>query len=207
VVSSTPFQILPFTGVSIDTTFMIKTKENCNLSNGSIAGISVSGGTPTYTYLWNNNSSYNTLNLNNIPSGNYILQVTDQAGCIASLNLVLGENPGSTINDVNLQIVQPSCLALGSISGLQANGNGSYVYNWSPNNANTIDLNNLSAGSYSLNVTDGLGCTVSYGPIVLNQPVGPNADFSVNPADPDVNQLVNFTNTSTGKHCLTRMGN
>ncbi len=62
-------------------------KPTCNSTNGSIL-ISVSGGTPSYTYQWQPSVSNDSI-ANNISEGNYTVQVTDQAGCTASLSINL----------------------------------------------------------------------------------------------------------------------
>lgn len=64
----------------------IVTPSNCGVSDGSIAGYTVSG-TGTLTYTWTNaalttvSTSTTTSVLNNQPAGTYTLTVTDAAGC------------------------------------------------------------------------------------------------------------------------------
>ena len=57
----------------------------------------------------------------------------------------------------------------GSIDINVTGGIGNYIYNWS-NGQTTEDLTNLSAGSYAISVSDSLGCTSNYGPIILTNP-------------------------------------
>ncbi len=60
---------------------------NCNESDGSITGITVSGGTPPYTYSWENANNIvvgTNINLNNVPTGTYSLTVFDANGCITN---------------------------------------------------------------------------------------------------------------------------
>ena len=73
--------------------------------------------------------------------------------------------PGSVISSV--AVVQPSCngLADGSITPTVVAGNGPYTYVWT-NGATTAQLNNVGAGSYTIQITDALGCYEVYTVIV-----------------------------------------
>lgn len=60
----------------------------CGLTNGGISGITVTGGTPAYTYNWVNTATGSTVgtspNLTGVGAGNYSLTVTDVNGCSAT---------------------------------------------------------------------------------------------------------------------------
>ncbi|MFN5981991.1 MAG: gliding motility-associated C-terminal domain-containing protein [Fluviicola sp.] len=57
---------------------------------------------------------------------------------------------------------------------------------------------NVAGGDYELTVTDNNGCEVQSGMIsIISNPL-PNADFSINPSVVLPNDLVTFTNNSTG---------
>ncbi len=183
----------------IDATNVSVSSAHCGQSDASISGISVSGGTPAYTYEWNGNSSLNTIDLSNIPSGSYELTVTDAAGCSDTETINVSEVSGPQIDDNALEILQPTCTAGGSITGLQFTGEAPFDFVWSGDTLFTSDISNLVPGSYSLTVTDAFGCIEQYGPIVLNEPTGPVANFTWTPEFPDVDENVIFDNTSTGQ--------
>ncbi|MGP8217580.1 MAG: T9SS type A sorting domain-containing protein [Bacteroidia bacterium] len=46
--------------------------------------ISVTGGTGSYTYLWSNESSSTTQNIDSVATGTYNVQVTDAVGCVGT---------------------------------------------------------------------------------------------------------------------------
>ncbi len=195
---SSVYTINPLNGVVIDLVNLSVVKDTCGKGVGSINGITVTGGTPGYTYSWNNSPALNTLDLTNLAVGGYNLVVTDANGCSSTTSILVNEVAASTIDDVNLVVTQPTCSTFGAINGLVANGNGGYVYLWTPTNASSLNISNLNPGSYQLQMTDAFGCVTQYGPIDLISPSGPTAAFNFAPAQPGVNELVNFTNASSG---------
>ncbi len=54
----------------------------CGASNGGVTGITVTGGTPGYTYQWSNGSTNDSLI--NVAAGTYTVVVTDANGCVAN---------------------------------------------------------------------------------------------------------------------------
>ena len=187
----------------IDTTNMVITTAHCSQTDGTVSGITVSGGTPNYTYSWNTSPVAATLNLGGAPGGSYTLTVIDSQGCSDNETIVIGNAPAALVSDINLQVVQPICLIPGSINGLQVTGNGPFTYSWTSTAQAVINPTGLQSGSYELTVTDAFGCTTQYGPVVLDQPIGPTADFSWTPSSPNIGQTVDFTDNSTGTNIIT----
>ncbi|MDX2001727.1 MAG: M43 family zinc metalloprotease [Chitinophagales bacterium] len=127
----------------------------CGRNNGS-AAVAVSGGTAPYSYFWSAGSIASSVN--NLIAGNFGVTVTDANGCQASALVTVpssGTNPS-----INLNVTDASCSgsANGSISASISSGQSPYVYLWS-NNASASLVQNLTAGSYSLTVTDANGCS------------------------------------------------
>lgn len=187
----------------IDTANMVITTAHCGQADGTVTGITVSGGTPSYSYSWNTTPASATLNLSGAQGGTYTLTVTDSQGCSDNETIAIGNAAAAQISDVNLQVVQPTCLIPGSINGLQASGNGPFTYSWTSTAQAVLNPSALPSGSYDLTVTDAFGCTTQYGPVVLDEPVGPIADFSWTPSSPNIGQTVDFTDNSTGTNIIT----
>lgn len=61
---------------------------------GSIT-TSVSGGTPTYTYLWS--SGETSANISGLANGTYTLTVTDSNGCTKSSSAIISDGNGPTV--------------------------------------------------------------------------------------------------------------
>jgi len=138
----------------------------CGQLNGS-ATINASGGSGAYTYLWSNGGTSSTIN--NISSGGYVVTVTDGNGCTTSTTVNVGSIGGPTLAIANSTNV--SCFG-GTNGSAQVNvssGVGPFTYTWLPSGGNNTFANNLSAGSYSVNVTDNNGCTSSTS-VIITQP-------------------------------------
>lgn len=148
--------------VSVNATQMTGVGNNDGAINSS-----TSGGTGSYNYLWSNGAS--TQNISNLAPGIYTLTVSDANGCTKTAS--------ATINEVSCNIsvnlnISTTILCNGGQTGAinsQVTGNsGTVTYNWS-NGATTNNINNVSAGNYTLTVTDNLNCTAS-ATISLTQP-------------------------------------
>ena len=142
---------------------------SCNGSPDGSVSISVEGGTEPYTYLWNDGTSQNTSTASNLVSGTYVVTVTDANDCI----LIDTANVTPT-TEVILALAQTdiSCHAGldGSIQITAQGGTGSYSYAWSEAGLpNTANPENLSAGSYTVTVTDTNGCMAEIS-TVLSEP-------------------------------------
>lgn len=123
-------------------------------SDGQIE-ITTTGGTPGYTFSWNNGLSDNAL-ANNLLAGNYSVTVLDQNDCFVELNVEL-ENPEPIVIETQQQDVTCFDGNNGSITVSNMGVIGTPVYNWS-NSATSQNLFNLVAGQYCLTVTDENNC-------------------------------------------------
>ena len=129
-------------------------------ATGEITTIT-NGGRSPYSYNWTGPNSYfaSTSSINNASAGTYIVSVTDSSGCSKSDTGMVGEPSPWTISQ---QITNIKCAGY-SIGAIDLNVGGNtppYVYSWSTG-AKTQDLSGLSAGVYTVNITDSNACTVS----------------------------------------------
>lgn len=143
------------------------TPADCGLSNGA-ASITVSGGTGTYTYSWSP-SGGNTASASGLAAGPYLVTVTDQNGCQDTVNVIITTTGGPTINVVTQNNVSCNGGNNGSITVSASGTTPPYTYSWSPTGGNTATASNLSAGNYTVTVTDSIGC-VSFQTFTITQP-------------------------------------
>ena len=123
-------------------------------ANGSI-DIEISGGSGDLDVTWSNGTT--TEDQENINGGTYTVTVTDnETGCTKSESISLTQP--LAINIRQLSKVDVNCNGLGSITLQAENGTAPYTYEWS-NGETTSSLTDLTAGYYSVTVTDAQGCS------------------------------------------------
>lgn len=134
--------------------------------------IDVQGGTPPYTYLWNNGST--SQRLYNLSAGNYFVTVTDDNGCTISNNIQLLQPEQLQINSIQATVKANnhhiSCTgrADGEIEISLSGGVSPYRYNWS-NGSIEQNITNAAAGQNSVVVTDANGATAQAS-VTLTEP-------------------------------------
>ena len=129
----------------------------CGNANGSIT-LNVAGANPPVTYTWSNGG--NGPVLNNLSAGSYTCLIQDNSGCLLNPTIIVPDAGGLPSISVN-SIVSAQCLASdGGVDIGVAGGTSPYIFGWS-NGSSTQDLSNVSAGSFSVTVTDNNGCTVN----------------------------------------------
>ena len=191
-----PYNIIDHIGPQIDTSLIAITPISCFDLAGSINGITVLG---NYNSIIWSNPSLNTLNPSGLSGGNLTLIVSDSLGCQDSVSLIVNDYPQPSIDTSNIIVVQPNCNQSGSISGIVLNGGTTPVnFMWNGTSQNTLNIQNLSSGTYDLIITDSIGCKDSILNIIINPPPTLQADFTYSPQNPQIDQIIYFTNTSTG---------
>ena len=133
--------------------------------NGSIE-IAVEGGESPYTIVWSNQEL--TTNNVGLSAGDYSVIVTDNNGCIDSLNFTLvSEIPLSAEYNISNNSCFGDCF--GSIVVNVWGGIEPYVYLWS--DGTSLDsINQLCNGSYELEITDASGASIQSGIISITSP-------------------------------------
>jgi hypothetical protein len=128
------------------------------LSDGAASG-SFSGGTPPYTYSWNTTPLQTTQAITGIPAGVYGFTVNDANGCSNIASVVVRQ---PTALSGTLNPTQPLCHG-GNDGSLTANISGGiapYAYLWTGGQT-SASIYQLTAGSYSLTITDANACTIT----------------------------------------------
>lgn len=183
---------LVFSDSIIETAAMVLTanvqSSICYAANTGSIQLTVLGGTSPYSFNWSNADS--TALIRNLSEGTYTVTVTDANGCLLvdTFEILILQNR------LTLQLFSPLYIngfnvsafgaADASINAIVSGGQTNYSYTWS-NASNVEDLIAVTAGTYSLTVTDANGCSIT-ATTVLTQPVlglpempegiSPNAD-------------------------------
>jgi hypothetical protein len=142
------------------------TPATCNQSNGGIS-VTISGGTPPYTYLWSPAVSTSST-ASNLSAGTYTVTVND-ANNLCSASTIIA------ITNSNAPVISLSSTGAcntgnnGTATVMVTGGTPPYSYAWSTNPAQSgVTASNLSAGGYTVTVTDAQGCMVTGSTVVAN---------------------------------------
>ncbi|HNQ61570.1 MAG TPA: T9SS type A sorting domain-containing protein [Bacteroidia bacterium] len=146
---------IPLSGIvpnlaGISATITGSTDATCETSDDGTASVMASGGTMPYTYLWPNGDT--TASVNNLAPGTYVVQVEDYHGCRAYASVTIGFTNPSPVIDLGPDTV----MCIGSTLVLDA-GAGFSSYLWSDNSTSQT-LAVTTAGTYSVLVTNSMGC-------------------------------------------------
>lgn len=130
---------------------------SCNGGNNGSLEATATGGNSNYQYVWNNGVTNSSIS--QLGAGTYALTATDVKGCSATASATVTEPAILSITETVSNI---SCKggSNGSIQTISSGGSGTYSYLWN-NGASTPAISGLSAGSFSVTVTDGNGCSTS----------------------------------------------
>jgi hypothetical protein len=133
------------------------TASSCTSPTGS-ATLTISGGATPYSVLWNTFPAQTGITASNLLAGTYSFKVTDANGCIRTGSAVIP--PVSVIN-ASISSVNPTCTqSNGSVSVSASGGATPYTYLWN-NSAVTSGISGLATGTYTVAVTDNLGCSIT----------------------------------------------
>jgi len=153
--ASKTISIQPYTCES----FVVSLNKN-NASCGADGSITsnITGGTLPYTYLSSN--GVNTSSITGLSGGIYSVEIQDSIGCIHTETLEIFE-PSNPLS-INAQSNPVSAVNAsdGNATVAVEGGTPPYSYTWSQSGNGAI-LNNLSAGNYSVTVTDAANCSAN----------------------------------------------
>lgn len=146
--------------------------------NGEASGgieFFIDSGTPPFSYSWeelngtfsgagNINALGEIINIDNIPTGTYVITIDDGFGNFNVIVSTITEPPvlsldfaPSDYNGVNVSCADGSD---GELSALASGGVSPYAYSWDSGQQSEM-IDELSPGMYTVTVTDEVGCTLA----------------------------------------------
>ena len=136
----------------------------------SIAAQSLSG---SFSYRWSTGATGAIVR--NLPAGAYTVTVSHSSGCSSTRQIQLTQ-PDELRVSVTGQGALCAGTATGSASAIVAGGRSPYIYAWS-NGSQGASVANLSAGSYTVTVSDQNGCSITSS-VVINDGQTPDIGVS-----------------------------
>lgn len=129
------------------------TNATCAATNGSATASVTSGGRAPFTYKWNNNAT--TASITGIGAGTYTVTVTDANGCVNTASTVVNAAGNLTVNVTG---TNAACGIANGTATATPTGTAPFTYKWNTG-ATTSSITLLGAGTYTVTVMDGSGCT------------------------------------------------
>lgn len=151
---------------------------NCNNTSVVLNGSGSSQG-PNFTYNWTGpgiQSGGNTPNPTVNVAGTYVILVTNtNNGCTSTDTALVTQTPALNASISASQNVACNGGNTGSATAAASGGTGPYTYAWS-NNANTPQITNIAAGTYTVSITDADNCSDTASVVITQPPaLSPNA--------------------------------
>jgi len=117
------------------------------------------GGTPVYTYSWSTTPTQSAQSATTLMAGTYSVDITDFNGCMITDEVYINEPP---CNDFLLAVNTGDLLCNGDSDGTAnlyiTGGQSPFNIAWSNGDNDVMSIGGLSAGNYSVDVTDFNGC-------------------------------------------------
>lgn len=132
----------------------------CKGANSGSADLTVTGGTPPYSYLWNPNGA-TTEDIKDLSASTYMVFVTDSNECLAAGKVTLSQPADFLTITPNITPVRCQGENNGDITLSVSGGSSPYSYVWNQNSTATDKLIGLNSGLYSVAVTDGNNCRIT----------------------------------------------
>lgn len=172
-----PFLFIFFTLVSIkqvrgtplSVTITAQTNVSCYGGSNGSATATATGGTSPYTYAWSTNPKQFTATATGLSAGTYTVGVADALFNTATVSVTITQP--TQLNSKAIPILNINCNggSNGVISSVASGGVSPYTYVWSPLVAKGDTATGVSAGCYTMTLTDNNGCTAT-STVCITQP-------------------------------------
>ena len=165
--SSEPYTIHKDAVMSVNSGASVSITSSTNVScNGGTDGVitaTVTGGAPNYNYSWSNgasttNTSSTTNTISSLSAGTYTVTVTDNEGTTDNTSITITEPTALIASAVADSMVSCNGWYDGGATASATGGETPYSYSWS-NGATTASITGVSAGTYTITITDANGCS------------------------------------------------
>ncbi len=174
--------VVTLTSTSLSVTANVTANEPCNGNCVGSINTTIIGGVGPFTYSWSPSGGTGAT-ASSLCANTYTVTVTDHNGCVGTASVTITQPPALTAT------IGPATNVLcnggnnGSDIVTVGGGTPAYTYSWNTSPVQTnANATGLTAGSYTVTVTDANGCTITAS-VTITQPVAPlSATTSAVPA-------------------------
>jgi uncharacterized repeat protein (TIGR01451 family) len=181
--------------ITVTNVQVVATADNidCKGANNGSISLAVTGAIPPLSYAWTLNGApfaATVSDISNLQPGTYEATVTDRFGCVGTASVVITEPAAVLAATAVITNEEPFGTFTGAIDLTVTGGTPfatppSYTYAWSSPSlftATTEDISDVTAGSYTVTITDANGCTLQEtftvnaigGPLAISSAIGTN---------------------------------
>lgn len=167
--------------IALVATLKSVTSPICAGTTDGVVELEITGGKPDYAITWvaetpNPNGDAGTVTgttISGLYPSKYDITITDANGCTSTLNTEIASNPEIVIDQV--EPTMPKCNGeKGSVKVTATGGVGELKYSTTIDGtlveSTTGQFDNLSAGTYTISVTDTKGCVNKSTDVVITEP-------------------------------------
>lgn len=141
---------------------------SCNGQADGSASVNPSGGVGPYLVLWSTNDTTDTIS--NLIAGSYSVTITDSTGCSVTEDFdVIEPAVLNAMISAQSDVTSPGGND-GSATIAVTGGTTPYTYSWSPSGGTSDTATGLTAGTYTVDITDASGCTTQE-TVVITEPI------------------------------------
>lgn len=151
------------------------TDADCGQSNGTAQVNAEPPG--NYAFLWSNGE--NTPTISDLPADEYFVTVSDSNGCSQTSSISIEELQADF--DIQTETTDASCGTSDGQGSITVTPDGSYSYTWPDGTTDNTNAN-LSAGNFTVTVTDNNGCSQTTDIIIEELPADFQIDIKTTPA-------------------------
>jgi len=134
---------------------------SCNGDNDGEVDVTAAGGTGSFQYSDDGNNFAQGNNFDGLEAGTYTFFAQDENGCIQATDATVGEPEAIVVTGI---VSEGSATGEGTIDVTVTGGALPYTYEWigpGVSGQDGQDLEGISSGSYTVEVTDANGCSTT----------------------------------------------
>jgi len=143
--------------------FTTSVTSSCTGKSTGSASVSVSGGTPSYTYNWSTTPTQTGITASGLPAGTYTATITDANGCVDTAIATIGSVPSPTVT-----VTDDTTICSGQNITLSASDGGNYLWN-SGATTSTISVSPTSTTNYFVASSNGFCADTAFLIVTVNQ--------------------------------------